>query len=193
MNLPILSPVKSSNIHQFIEYWSKLYFYPDIHFYKNIHKTILAPHDLQELFQWKNGMNLSFKKQTSLDRKVQPLLYQINKYKNEKDIDLQCFQNTFKEVSTVWKIFILHIIKPTQFPIYDQNVHRAYLYITNKEYRNFKYNSLSNKKKEQFYFEEYLPFIEGLKFEDVEKLDKAFFVFGQFINTKEYKSILSKN
>lgn len=89
----------------------------------------------------------------------------------------------------MWKIFLLHIIKPQEYPIYDQHIHRTFLFIHDKDFSNLSNTSINNKAKELFYFEEYLPFIQSHNIKDLKKLDEAFFAFGQFLNTRNYKTL----
>ena len=65
-NFPILELKKQTDIKSFIEFWSKLYFYPSENLYnETIIKTSYEIDDIQRLFIWKNGMKLSKKKQKS--------------------------------------------------------------------------------------------------------------------------------
>jgi hypothetical protein len=120
-------------------------------------------------------MRLSVLKQKSLDTKIKTNLSIINTFKKSDTIDLEAFKIEFKKVSAVWKIFLLHIIKPNKYPIYDQHIHRAFLFIHNEDWDNISNTSINSKSKEQFYFERYLPFIEANDIKDLKRLDEAFF------------------
>tara|TARA_B110000285_G_scaffold210694_1_gene252741 strand:+ start:1734 stop:2102 length:369 start_codon:yes stop_codon:yes gene_type:complete len=122
-------------------------------------------------------MKLSVLKQKSLDTKIKAKLTIINTFKKSDSLDLEAFKIEFKKVSAVWKIFLLHIIKPNKYPIYDQHIHRAFLFIHNEDWRNIQ-NTMNEKVKEQFYFDRYLPFIEAQNIKDLKKLDEVFFAFG---------------
>ena len=82
-------------------------------------------------------MNLSVLKKKSLKEKVIEKRDLINSYKSAQDLDLENFNKDFKNLSAVWKIFLLHIIKPSKFPVYDQHIHRAYNFINGE---NFNFN-----------------------------------------------------
>jgi len=59
----------------------------------------------------------------------------------------------------IWKIFLLHIIDPKRYPIFDQHVYRAYDFLT----KNKTIGILSsNKRKEDIYFSEYISFFNKL-------------------------------
>jgi hypothetical protein len=191
MNLINLNFNKANNLAVFITSWSKLYSLSNEAIYsKSIVKESFTKTDIQNLYIWKNGMRLSKLKQKSLDTKIKEKLSIINAFKTNDEINIESFRKEFKNLSAaVWKIFLLHIIKPNKYPIYDQHIHRTFLFIHNEDWSNIK-NTMSNKAKEQFYFERYVPFIESKNIKDLKKLDEAFFAFGQFLNTRNYATLL---
>ena len=188
LNLPILQSEQSS-LPQFINFWSKFYDYPKDELYSKVDQALFSEKDINDLYEWKNGMVLSAAKMDSLNKKIIAKLDIINRLKGEKKIDLEYFKNEFGSLSFVWKIFLLHIIKPKTYPIYDQNIHRCFNFIHAREHRRIS-NAISEKSKEQFYFEDYLPFIENLNGIPLRKIDRAFFTFGQFLSTKNFQQIL---
>ena len=92
-------------------------------------------------------MVLSGGKQNSLDNKIKKKLFLINNLKTNDEIDLILFREEFKSLTTVWKIFLLHIIKPNVYPIYDQHIHRAFLYIHGKIFQTYQTLQLVIKQK----------------------------------------------
>lgn len=183
MNLPILIN-KQTDFKSFIDYWEKLYSYKNEYLYDEIiNKNVFLEDDLFKLFTWKNGMELSTLKTNSLKKNIILKLEIINNQKKSKQLDLSLFLNEFQTVSFVWKIFLLHIIRPQEYPIYDQHINRAYNYIHAKGYRNIS-NTISDRKKSDFYFNEFLPFVNSIERTNMRKIDRALFSFGQFINTK---------
>lgn len=181
---------KSNDINTFINFWSQLYSYSNEAIYKkNISQKVFDAESIQQLFIWKNGMRLSDLKQKSLNNKIISKIEVINYLKSKDEFELDLFKYEFKSLSAVWKIFLLHIIQPKKFPIYDQHIHRTFLFIHKKEFSNLSNTSIKNKQKEAFYFNEYLPFIDENEIKDLKKLDEAFFAFGQFLNTKDYKNL----
>lgn len=193
MNLITLKNHKTTDLAGFIESWSKFYTYANEAVYSTaIVKETFTSTDIQNLYQWKNGMKLSVLKQQSLDTKIKTKLPLINEYKGSKHIDTFAFAKEFKNLTAVWKIFLLHIIKPKEYPIYDQHIHRTFLFIHGKDFSNLSNTSINNKAKEQFYFKEYLLFIKSNNIKDLKKLDEAFFAFGQFLNTRNYKTLFEQ-
>jgi hypothetical protein len=190
MKLPIIKTSRPDDIKEFVTFWKKLYHYPLESLYNDsINKTQFDINDIQNLYIWKNGMALSEKKQLSLNNKIISKLEIINSYKSNSNWTVVDFQKNFKDLTAVWKIFLLHIIKPEFYPIYDQHIHRTYNFINNIQHANIS-NTISNAEKEKFYFDTYLNFIHSKKGIKLKDIDEAFFSFGQFINTNNYQILV---
>ena len=187
---PILTNRQSGSLQEFISFWSKLYVYDNAVLYERIHNTTLSEDDLKDLYKWKNGMKLSQAKEKSLNTKIISKIEIVNNLRAASNLDLEYFLKEFKQVSVVWKVFLLHILKPNRFPIYDQHVHRAYRFINNQSSDSIK-ASMNESVKLKFYFEEYYPFVRQSKITDLKKMDEAFFAFGQFINIGNQKMLAS--
>ena len=136
-------------------------------------------------------MKLSQAKEKSLNTKIIKKISIINSLRAITEIDLDYFLKEFKEVSVVWKVFLLHIISPSIYPIYDQHIHRAYRFMHNEASDGIK-ASMNEGTKLKFYIEEYYPFVKESKIKDLKKMDEAFFAFGQFINLGNQKMLLAK-
>ena len=176
-------------ILDFIQYWKPFYHYGKEDLYAPIHKNKLKKEDLEKLFVWKNGMKLSVAKNKSFETKIASKLSIVNQLKASNKFDLEAFLNEFKSVSVVWKIFLLHIVKPNNYPIYDQHVHRAYQYMNDKDFDKIR-SSMSEKKKLNFYLYEYLPFVNRMEIKNLKEMDEAFFAFGQFLNINNQKELM---
>ena len=187
---PVLTKTQSGSLQEFISFWSKLYAYDNAVLYDKIHHKVLSEKDMKDLFQWKNGMKLSQAKEKSLKIKILKKLNIINSLRATTEIDLDYFLKEFKEVSVVWKVFLLHIISPSMYPIYDQHIHRAYRFMNNEASDGIK-ASMNEATKLKFYFEEYYPFVKQSKIKDLKKMDEAFFAFGQFINIGNQKILVN--
>lgn len=186
MNTLILTPKKSKSLKEFVAFWKQFYDYRnESNYQKHINKKEFSAANVLELYIWKNSMPLSNKKKDSIQQKIIANLNLINQYKKIKKIDTNEFRDNFKTVKAVWHIFLLHIIKPNKFPIYDQNIHRAFNYLNNKDWKSIN-NKISDSAKLDFYFNTYLHFVEKSKFHDLKALDEAFFAFGQFLNTRRH-------
>ena len=187
---PIIINRQSGSLQEFISFWSKLYVYDNAVLYERIHNKTLSEDDLKDLYKWKNGMKLSQAKEKSLNTKIISKLEIVNNLRAASNFDLEYFLKEFKQVSVVWKVFLLHILKPNRFPIYDQHVHRAYRFINNQSSNDIR-ASMKESLKLEFYFEEYYPFVRQSQMTDLKKMDEAFFAFGQFINIGNQKKLAS--
>ena len=186
MKLPILEQKNINDFPKFIDFWAQMYkFEDDVPYDECINKKTFTKDDIQKLYEWKNGMILSEKKQKSLNEKIISKLSVINELK--QNFDKEKFRKEFKNVSLVWKIFLLHIIEPQKFPIYDQHIHRAYQFICEKDWQGIS-PQMKDKDKEDFYFDVYQPFIEtqvktyGLK---IREIDRGIFIFGGDLKQKK--------
>ncbi len=193
-NLFILQKNQCNSILDFIDNWCKLYsYFDDSKYRQNIDKSEFSAKHLEDLFHWKNGMTLkgSGGKEKSLNEKILNRIDLINQYKKLQGIDLNQFNDDFSDISAVWRIFLLHSIKPTVYPIYDQHIHRTYNYVHNEDWNTIN-NTIPDKTKLNFYFNTYLPYVHNLGVTDLKKMDEAFFAFGQFLNTRNQKLLLEK-
>lgn len=193
-NLYIIQKHLCESMTEFISHWRNLYSYFDDNRYRmNIDKVEFTPENLEELFHWKNGMTLkgSGGKEKSLNEKILKRTEIINQYKRYQAIDLNQFNDEFSDLSAVWRIFLLHIIKPSIYPIYDQHIHRTYNYLHNLDWQSIN-NTIPNKTKLDFYYNTYLPYVQNLGVTDLKAMDEAFFAFGQFLNTRNQKYLLEK-
>ena len=187
MKLPILEQKNINDFPKFIDFWAQMYkFKDDVPYDECINKKAFTEDDIQKLYEWKNGSKLSGAKQKSLDTNIKRKLSIINKLKS--DFDLNAFLKEFEDFrGFVWKIFLLHIIKPLEFPIYDQHIHRAYQFIFEKDWQSVS-AQMNEKAKCEFYFQTYLPFVksETKKYElEIRSLDRGLFVFGGNLKRKK--------
>ena len=191
LNLPTLISLKTNDINAFIDFWQQFYAYNDNErFYSdNIKMATYTSYNIEMLYQWKNGTILSVSKRKSLQEKIINKLLIINELRNAHVVDLKSFHEEFTTVSAVWRIFLLHIIKPDSYPIYDQHVHRAYQYIFGLSPDNIT-TFIKDSDKIAFYHKEYLPFVNEIGISNRKKMDEAFFAFGQFLNTRNYKKMI---
>jgi hypothetical protein len=136
----------------------------------------------KELFLWKNGTGDQLSK---LKQKV------VDEYWEKKEtlIDLRIafdwnkFETTFnpESNSTIWKIFLLHIVNPSNFPIFDQHVYRSYNF-----FQHGTIQEISERPKEiyQFYKNDYILWFNSLKKEyqlNYKMMDQAFWAFGKLL------------
>lgn len=184
MNIPLLKLDYSKKSEpQFLEFWSKFYidakaenFYTD-----TIDNPQFSDEDIRSLFEWKNGMkfNEHVQKEASLKNVISKLDV-VNQLK--LNFDMNVFNSNFSEMSPIWKVFLLHVIQPSRYPIFDQHVYRAHVFITNREIKEIRE---SRTFKEDYYFNIYLPYYNTLipHASDSRMIDKALWSFGKFLKT----------
>lgn len=186
-DFPIIAD--KGSISQFIDCWSSFYDYSGNEIYfKHLNKNTLEADDISALFKWKNGMRLSTLKGISFETKILPRLGIINDLKKERRIAFQTIRDAFHDVSAIWRIFLAHIIKPSSFPIFDQHVYRAMIYLQTHEIKELKN---SDKVKLEKYENEYLKFFHGISTEisDYKKYDEAMWAFGRFLKQNRKESL----
>lgn len=194
---PILG-LKPASLNEFVSFWSSIYGAPSVELLYNdcIHKKQFSEDDVVQLYVWKNGTVLSGPKKESLEKNILFKISVINELK--KNYNEETFQANFKDVSTIWKIFLKHIISPEQFPIFDQHVFRSCWYLTTGEIKEIEDvltdaipNSLKEWAKEDIYTTKYLPFIRQFSEGDVplKKIDEALMAFGRFLKNDFSKAL----
>jgi hypothetical protein len=186
-----LQTLKVNNVspEEFITFWSVQYDYPfDDLYRKNIELDKFDPETLREFFLWKNGMRLSGNKETAFNNIVQHIDV-INDLK-QNGFTPDVFEQYFGNTATIWKIFLMHIICPSEYPIFDQHVYRAFRFINSLPNEDLPENKIEKSKK---YFDEYRPFYQQIQkeangFSD-KVIDEALWGFGKFLST--YHKMLS--
>jgi hypothetical protein len=121
MKLAKLSFEREITLQDFVDFWSAFYDYPKEHLYaERIDKTEFTVDDIHKFYEWKNGTPLSQQKRNSL-KNITNKLNIINELK--KDFNLDIFRREFNAISAIWKIYLLHLIVPQKYPIFDHVVH----------------------------------------------------------------------
>ncbi|MGF7217454.1 hypothetical protein GGR92_003628 [Spirosoma lacussanchae] len=124
-------------------------------------------------------MNLSRAKQLRVEQDIvskEQLLHQLR-----KDFSLTTFEEHFSDLSAIWQAFLLHILQPATFPIFDQHVYRAYRYLTTGRPCELPFGKANRMR---LYHESYLPFfnqIVAATTDNSQTTDQALWAFGKFI------------
>ena len=165
---------KNVSEKEFVDYWSKMYEDPREDLYlKNIHKRLTRKR-LLELFEWKNGGPISESKCASIQ----------HNYIDKKPVapDLQDRKSNIEFISkpggAIWRIFWLHCHNSETYPIFDQHVFRAMIYI---KYDAIREIPVANTKRAEMYFDEYLPFYRSFGTQHGKRLDEALWSFGKYL------------
>jgi len=186
--LPILQLSKSGDANAFVKCWSSLYEYPEYAVYKStVNNKDLSKKDLRQLFSWKSGAVLNTKKERSILSEFLQHDELINELK--KTFDQKKFQKTFGKIPAVWQIFLLHILQPAVYPVFDKNVYRAYRVVENLEVKRLPANQEERLK---IFTTEYHPFFQEFctlaTSYDHFDVDKALWTFGKV--TREFPGLM---
>lgn len=161
----------------FIKFWSEQYTDSNKKLYENNIGHKLTEKRILELFKWKNGGNLSKLKEKSV--KTNYIFGSQTIPKNPSIDFLKMFLN--KPGRAIWRIFWLHCNLPKQFPIYDQNVHRAMAQL--KGWKKVEIPQ-SDRAKIDMYLEHYVKFYRQLNSacsDNKRRIDKALWAYGDFL------------
>ncbi len=141
---------------EFIEFWEQRYKDPLEHLYVNNIDSLHTDDTLDKLFHWK-GSNQNYKRnRKSVERNF--ISQRGTAESLPVDITALDFLNTFCQGGVIHRIFWLHCWRPNQFPIYDQHVHRAMIYI--EEGRIEELGKRTDKAKIDVYLRRYLAFFK---------------------------------
>lgn len=176
---------------KFVLDWSKIYNYGDDQKYtNNIKRGLVNDKSLTELFEWKNGTrdNIAEKK---MFRVADFISKREAMKKLKKNFKIEDFEQLIEphKGSVIWKIFLLHIIQPEHYPIYDQHVYRSFRFFTTGVIQD-----ISNRDKEKYdtYKTEYVDWFNKLKVKydlSPRDMDKSFFMFGKTLKSLSSKPI----
>jgi len=155
----------------FIRYWSEAYDYADEDSYTNNIGKPLTKRRLMELFRWKNGREISAGKKASIVRNYLP---HVRGAKSEDDV----WNLIGGPGGAIWNIFFAHCLMPDTFPMYDQHVHRAMMYLGTGQACE-----LPNGKRAVIdcYRDHYIDFLEAFEGVAPRSVDRALWAFGKFV------------
>lgn len=172
-----------NNLNAFVKMWSPLYSYSnEMKYDEHISKGLEEKESFIELFKWKNGTgDVIYEKKLESVLKYWEKVEVLKRLKNHFDWEL--FEREFEpqKSSTIWKLFLLHIMNPSEFPIFDQHVYRSFQFFRKGVIEEIPTYS---KTKYQLYKTEYFDWFNQLKndFNEVPKqMDESFFSFGQML------------
>lgn len=162
---------------QFVEFWDRVYEFPDTDVYEEEIGKPLTPERVRRLFLWKNGGKLPERTRASVEANF------VQRIDEAKALPTATgareFLERFDEGGAIFRIFWLHLWQPERHPMLDQHVYRAMSFIRTGgpgEIPSY------DPKKIELYVEEYRPFLtrhfDGL---DPRKVDRALWAFGKAI------------
>jgi hypothetical protein len=172
----------------FVTFWADLYRDDREALYdNNISVKPFTETVIEELFVWKNGGKLSERKKKSVEEN-----YSSNKehegvkaaigfseigVRDVQEFAKKFLTNDFVRGGAIWRIYWLHCCNQS-FPIYDQHVHRAMVYIERAQIEELA--NCSDERQIELYHTQYIGFHQRLA-GDQRKIDKALNIFGWFL------------
>ncbi len=180
MNVHGIGTKQYTDVKELIDDWRSKYNYRRPKLYDdNIDKGLDSKRYFQKLFIWKNGRALSKSKQELINgfwKKKKVLL----SLRNSSSLDQFQIAFNLSESACIWKTFLLHIVRPDKYPIYDQHVYRAYMFIDTGQIQEI---PASSKQKYDHYLNHYLPWFDGVRKANpsntVKQIDEALFAYGK--------------
>lgn len=172
--MKFLFKINCENEKEFLDHWETIYSDSESENIKETKYTMnidkpLTTESLQLLYEWKNGGNISNRKKQSIIKNY-PLVF----IGDEKERYL----NPDKPGGPIWNIFYIHILNPNKWPIFDQHVYRAMMYIRKQVIEEI---PTSKKSIINAYLNIYIPFIEEFDEPSYKRIDKALYSYGQFL------------
>jgi hypothetical protein len=179
---------EETDIADFLACWGKCYDegkYSDEKYKQALNLNGLLEKDgIQYLFEWKNGGNLSAKKQHIVDsaKTKISILNEFRKKSRVTELDFDevwDFASSIIDSGIVYKVYLAHISRPADFPLVDQHVLRAWNYLKTKRIEEIDQNK-------QVYLE-YRKFVLGIQKQSgksLREIDQAMMAFGQFLNSQ---------
>ncbi len=187
MNLPILIKKENSTIDEFINCWKKFYESGENKDYFENLKLVdeLTENNIEKLFEWKNGMNLSQKKQEAVNKIKHDLTNIVIKFEKSRNLEedfkkIYDYSYNFFKDGYIWNLFLLHILKSDNCPIADMYAYKAFNYICNGENELPVYNWETYVKYMNF-FNEIAKQTKRIKKEERKEIDDALWGFGKFL------------
>lgn len=175
--------------NEFVDFWADQYRYSLEYLYENsISIKPFTDDAIRNLFLWKNGGKLSESKSESVERNyiqnkkhasVENAIGFVKEGQTEEAAKLarDFLINDFPEGGAIWRIFWLHCCDQ-RFPIYDQHVHRAMVFIKNGQLEEL--GAFSEEDKVESYLTKCRHFHSRFSGEQ-RKVDKALVTFGLFL------------
>ncbi|XOV94593.1 MAG: hypothetical protein ACFHWX_07795 [Bacteroidota bacterium] len=183
MSYSISITTLGNNPTEFIESWSAAYAYGGEEKYAvNIGLALNSWEPFFKMFEWKNGTGEKIAESKML--LVKSFWDQVDVLKGlERKMDWGTYESTFRpgENAVVWKTFLLHLIDPEQYPIFDQHVYRCQHFLTHGKIREI---PTYPKTAYAYFKDQYLPWFNKIRSKvgsSTKKMDEAFFAYGKML------------
>jgi len=184
MKLPVLK-ITPSSPEEFIRFWANLYVDRHEEYYTHNIGKKLTPERVRKLFLWKNSGEASKSKKKTIENNFVEKLKEVSNLAEETTP--KEFLDKFIRGGPIWRIFFLHIWQPKRYPIYDQHVYRAMIFLRDGKKKEI---PAKNPEKIATYLSDYIPFHRQFQDDGNRSVDKALWTFGKFLKSP-YGEILT--
>jgi hypothetical protein len=178
---------------EFVHFWAKLADHVPANETYNLTVTNQLPvhkynaGTLRQLFKWENITGEKLDDQnTQIANQIIAQLPAINKLATKWDEEL--FKMHFGRFSAVWQTYLMHLIQPDSFPIFDSHIYRAYTHLQTGKGRELK----GSDDYQLGFYRRYQSFFELVRQAHPDLtprlIDRAFWVFGRFL--KDYSGFV---
>jgi hypothetical protein len=172
------------NWREFIKFWSQFYDdskHPDEEFYYPYINDLSKKDSLNKLWLWK--MDCRFyrihHRKVVLINKSKDIIINFRNFKPRFE-DLCNFSRKIFSTGIVYQVFLMHICRPEEYPIFDQHVFRAFIFLTRKKIVDIPKDIQDYLNYRKFVFQIQKKY--KIKLRDI---DKALMAFGQFLNNPQ--------
>lgn len=178
---------KRLNYSEFIKIWAQFYDnsgHPDEKFYFPYINNLSKDNFLDKLWRWKMGVHFKNKNSQKALKLMKENIEDIRDFrKSNVTFDkLYKFSEKIFKNGIVYRIFLVHICKPNDYPIFDQHVFRTFIFLKTGRIIDFPRGIQDYLDYRKFVLKIHEDYSLNLR-----NADKAFMAFGQFlINPKKF-------
>jgi len=176
--------MKKLNLYEFIKFWSQFYNdrkYPDGKLYDPYisDEGFFGKNEfLRNLWKWKMQVHFNKKSNQKALKLMEEQRETIRNFRKSKIgfKDLYDFSGKIFKNGIIYRIFLIHICKPEEYPIFDQYVFKAFSFIVKKEI-------VKDPKdiKEYLRYRDFVFSVHKNCGISLREIDKGLMAFGQFL------------
>lgn len=178
--------MKKLDWKEFINFWSQFYsdsqndntlYYPYIN-----DNGLLGDDSLRNLWLWKMQGFFKYKKSQKALKSMEEKKKIIVNFRKSKSSfnDMYNFSREIFRSGIVYSVFLIHICKPEEYPIFDQHTFRSFNFITKKEF-----GKKPKDKKDYLKYRRFVFRIHKKHKINLRDIDKGLMAFGQFLSNPQ--------
>jgi hypothetical protein len=167
---------------KFIDFWKQFYDdrqHPDEKFYFPYINDLSEGDFLDKLWRWKMGLHFKNKSNQKVLNLIKENTETIRNFRKSEPTfnELYEFSEKIFKSGIVYRIFLVHICKPNDYPIFDQHVFRAFNFLVTGKITNMPTNI-----KDYLNYKKFVLKIHRQYDLNLRDIDRALMAFGQFLN-----------